>query len=314
MTFTVTYRDRTGAIREERVEASSRSAAMAALKARGIMPIRVEAISGAPRRKPRNGEDSVSHKGAAYVLSVAFVLLTGGGLWWWFGDGRGEPTLPSEKHVVTAPTKKPSAKPVPAVQVATPPPANVTPKQAKAIASTTVKTNANGTVVEKLVLADGTKKTRVIPPPPVFDNACDQVIALAISTKPGEAMPPLPDLNGIDEDFARSLLSPIKISDDDPDDIKELKKNVIEVKKQLVEEVKNGKSVMTALLEHQAEMARLEESRLLAIREMQRLSAEDGLEMAQEFAKRVNEDFKEKGIPAIPVIGTHNGKARRMNK
>ena len=127
-------------------------------------------------------------------------------------------------------------------------------------------------------------------------------------------MPPLPDLRGIDEDFAKSALSPIVINEDDPDDIKELKRNVIEAKKQILEAVKSGKSVMEALQEHQAQMARLEDSRLMAIREMQRISAEDGLEMAQEFAKRVNKDFEEKGIPAIPVIGTKTEDSRRTIK
>jgi len=90
-----------------------------------------------------------------------------------------------------------------------------------------VSTNNSGAVTEKLTLADGRKIAKVHPPKPVFDNPADQVIALAVSAKPGESMPPLPNLNGIDEDFAKSLLSPIKINDDDPDDVKELKAKVI---------------------------------------------------------------------------------------
>ena len=39
MTFTITYRDATGAMREEAVEAASRADALSALKARGISPI-----------------------------------------------------------------------------------------------------------------------------------------------------------------------------------------------------------------------------------------------------------------------------------
>ena len=138
--------------------------------------------------------------------------------------------------------------------------------------------------------------------------------AKGISAKPGEAMPPLPDLHGIDEDFAKSFLTPITINEDDPENVKELKRNVIETKKELLEAVKGGKTVMQALQEHQAAMERMESSRLMAIREMQRISAEDGVEMAQEFAKKVNEDFEGKGIPAIPVIGNNGEKTRRGNK
>ena len=180
--------------------------------------------------------------------------------------------------------------------------------------SSVVTTNSSGAIIEKIVFADGTKKSRITTPPPIFSNACDQVIALAISAKPGEAMPPLPDLHGIDEDFAKSFLTPITINEDDPENVKELKRNVIETKKELLEAVKGGKTVMQALQEHQSAMERMESSRLMAIREMQRISAEDGVEMAQEFAKKVNEDFEGKGIPAIPVIGNNGEKTRRGNK
>ena len=154
---------------------------------------------------------------------------------------------------------------------------------------------------EKLTLADGRKIAKVHPPKPVFDNPADQVIALAVSAKPGESMPPLPNLNGIDEDFAKSLLSPIKINDDDPDEIKELKAKVIETKAYLVEEIKNGGSVIEALKAHQAEMERIADSRLMAIREMQKLQSEGDPEMAREFAEKVNESFRARGIPEIPV-------------
>lgn len=164
-----------------------------------------------------------------------------------------------------------------------------------------VSTNNSGAVTEKLTLADGRKIAKVHPPKPVFDNPADQVIALAVSAKPGESMPPLPNLNGIDEDFAKSLLSPIKINDDDSDQIKELKAKVIETKAYLVEEIKDGGSVVEALKAHQAEMERIADSRLMAIREMQKLQSEGDPEMAREFAEKVNESFRARGIPEIPV-------------
>lgn len=164
-----------------------------------------------------------------------------------------------------------------------------------------VSTNNSGAVTEKLTLADGRKIAKVHPPRPVFDNPADQVIAFAVSAKPGESMPPLPNLNGIDEDFAKSLLSPIKINDDDPDEVKELKAKVIETKAYLVDEIKNGGSVIEALKAHQAEMERIADSRLMAIREMQKLQSEGDPEMAREFAEKVNESFRARGIPEIPV-------------
>lgn len=171
------------------------------------------------------------------------------------------------------------------------------------ILALSVRTNNTGAVIEKLKLADGTSKTKIHPKPPLFDNPSDQVIAMAISAKPGDSMPPLPDLTGIDQDFANSLLSPIVINDDDSDEERHIKEMVIEVRKTLAEEIKNGGTVMDALMAHQAEMNRIYENRLEAILLMQKICAEEGLNAAQEFADAVNDAFEQDGIPAIPVIG-----------
>ena len=101
--------------------------------------------------------------------------------------------------------------------------------------------------------------------------------------------------------FAKSLLSPIKINEDDSDEVKELKAKVIETKAYLVEEIKNGGSVIEALKAHQAEMERIANSRLMAIREMQKLQSEGDPGMARKFAEKVNESFRARGIPEIPV-------------
>ena len=182
------------------------------------------------------------------------------------------------------------------------------------ILSMSVRTNNAGAVIEKLKLADGTSKTKVHPKPPLFENPCDQVIAMAVTTKPGDSMPPLPDLAGIDHDFANSLLSPIVINDDDTDEVKNVKEMVIEARKTLAEEVKNGGTVMEALMTHQAEMNRIYESRLDAILMMQKICAEDGIEAAQDFADAVNEKFENDGIPAIPVVGRGRNQHRTKTR
>ena len=325
MLFTVTYRGKDGALHDETVEAADRAGCVVECRKRGISPTKI-VEGGKGKGRDKRGTSRVGAAGdskrttARWVAAVALIAVAAGGVWWWMAHGEKAKPASEQRQVAKKPkAEKPQLRrteprPVTATNVvatATNTPAVRPPKE---VMSSVVTTNANGTVIEKIVFADGTKKTKVMPPPPIFSNACDQVIALAISAKPGEAMPPLPDLRGIDEDFAKSFLTPIKINEDDPENVKELKRNVIETKKQLLEAVKSGKTVMQALQEHQAEMGRIESSRLIAIREMQRINAEDGLEMAQEFAKRVNEDFEGKGIPAIPVIGTHQENSRRTKK
>ena len=324
MTFTVTYRGKDGALHEECIEAADRAGCVAECRQRGVAAMRIVAGSKGTTNRRQDGGFRSRHRltGNAAILAAVVLVAVGGGMWWWIGRGESKPKATNVRQQGVQkpkaekpkpPTPRPRAvaqKDAPA-PLATNAPSVRSPKE---VVSSSVTTNADGAVVEKIVLADGTKKAIVTPPKPIFDNAADQVIAMAISAKPGEAMPPLPDLSGIDEDFAKSFLTPIKVNDDDPENVKELKRNVIEIKKDLLEAVKGGKTVMQALQEHQAAMERMESSRLMAIREMQRIGAEDGIEMAQEFAKKVNEDFEGKGIPAIPVIGTNKEKTRRGSK
>ena len=186
------------------------------------------------------------------------------------------------------------------------PPANAVPRRMEdgvEVVSSTTTTNSSGAVIEKLLLANGKKMMKVHPPKPIFENPSDQVIALAVSVKPGESMPPLPDISNLDREFAQSLLSPIVINDSDSDEVTELKAKVMEVRAYLVGEVKNGGSVMDALLAHQAEMEKIADNRLVAIQELQKLQSEGDLEMAAEFARQVNESFKARGIPEIPMPG-----------
>ena len=181
------------------------------------------------------------------------------------------------------------------------PKANVRMIDGVEVVYSNVRTNSSGYVTEKILLADGKKVERVIPPKPIFENVSDQVIALAISTKPGDAMPPLPDISGIDEEFMNSLLIPIRINDDDSDEVKEIKARVMETRAYLVQEVKDGGSVYEALMEHQREMQNMADSRIMALMEVQKIQEEYGDEMAMEFAEKVNESFRIRGIPEIPA-------------
>ena len=215
-----------------------------------------------------------------------------------------EPPAPVTRPVARPVAKEPSVAPVeppppavepPAPQEPEPPPTN--------IVSRTVVTNRSGAVIEKLVLADGTTMSKVEPPKPVFENAAEQVIALAISTTPGASMPPLPDLAGLEEDFAKSLERPIVINEDDSDEVQKLKERVAETKAYLAEEVKKGGNIIDILREHQEEMGRIEAEQLAAVREMQAIKAEKGDEAAAEYVKRKNGEFKKEGIPELPVPG-----------
>ena len=90
MTFTVTYRDKDGALREECVESAGRSECVAALKARGIVPVSVR--EGKESTRLRSGKSAASPNGRAAVRPshwvrgaaiLAALVLVVGGVWWW---------------------------------------------------------------------------------------------------------------------------------------------------------------------------------------------------------------------------------------
>ena len=168
------------------------------------------------------------------------------------------------------------------------------------VVSSVVTTNTSGAIIEKLVLANGKRKSKIQPPKPVFENAAEQVIAMAISVKPGQSMPPLPRLDAsLEKDFLDSLTNPVRIKDDDSDEVKEMKARVLETKAYIADEIKNGSSLLEVLREHQEMMERNADAHLMAIEEMQKIRAEYGEAEAEAFRDRINESFRARGIAEL---------------
>ena len=104
MTFKVTYRNMKGELREEAVEAESRAACVAAVRARGISPVSVTEGSGNGGAMKRRG--IVSPNGGtiwrAAILMV--VVLIGVGVAWWWYAARPRNAQPTSDRVRKAPT------------------------------------------------------------------------------------------------------------------------------------------------------------------------------------------------------------------
>jgi len=236
-------------------------------------------------------------------LLAGLIVVIGGGLaaWFFMGGERGE-TGEDGGRGATRPTAIAEVKPAVVANVseeASPAKKGVRLENGVEVVKATVATNANGSVVERLWLADGTTKRKIRPPQPLFENPSDQMIAMALSAEPGQSMPPLPDLSNVDDDFAKSLLSPIRIEEGDSEEVKELKAKVMEARVYLGEEVKRGSTVREALRQYQADMEKYADSHLMAVQQIQKIRNEDGEEAAQAFRERVNEAFRERGIPEI---------------
>ena len=122
MTFTVTYRAKDGALREERVEAASRAECVAACRRRGISPTKIaegrsSKSAASPMGRDKRGHSRVgtgdSKRTTARWMAVAVIAVVAiaGGVWWWYG-GSGT-TAPVEKAPAKPKVQKPKAeKPV----------------------------------------------------------------------------------------------------------------------------------------------------------------------------------------------------------
>ena len=108
MTFTVTYRAKDGALREERVEAANRAECVAECRRRGIAPVSIaergsakDTGSGLRRTSggARSGKSAASPRWAASGRGAALVLIAAaiaGGVWWWMGRGGRDEARPSQ--------------------------------------------------------------------------------------------------------------------------------------------------------------------------------------------------------------------------
>ena len=304
MTFTVTYRAKDGALRDERIEAASRAECVAECRRRGIAPTGI-----------REGKSGISGKSGKlwFAIGAALVIVVGGA-WWWMAR-EGEPKTASVQQQGAKPrAEKPPAempktasvqqqgaeKPVAAATNAPGAAAAKAPAAKDEVVWREATTNSNGVVTERYRTADGKSHRVIRHPKRVFDNASDQLIAMAISaSKNGGSMPPLPLTDATEKDFLDSLTRPIEIADDDPPDVKELKRDVAAVREQLIDMVKGGMTVRQSLIEHQKAVNDNAEFRGEALKALSEFRKEGDRESAEEFRKRVNEEFEKRGMSPV---------------
>ena len=328
MTFTVTYRAKDGAMREERIEAANRAECMAVCRKRGITPARIaEGVKGRDKRGPRDtarvdARPPSQHRltGKAAILAAVVLVAIGGGVWWWCG-GRGATALPAEKPKAEKPAKPKTARPesAPKTETATNAVAPVKAPETndtvvatndpyggewhgQKIVSYTVKTNGWSTY-ERIVTADG-KKHGVVGSTvkPIFDNGSDQLLAMAVRSASQETgMPPMPLSPLVESDFLESLKKPIVINDDDSEEVKQLKRDVAQAREDMMDMVKNGMTVQQALEEHFKMSNENVDIRNKAVDELRALVDSGDMEAAATYIETVNATLEKMGIMKLEL-------------
>jgi len=328
MTFTVTYREKDGAKAETVVEATNRAECVAACKARGIVPTMIREggchkSTVLPNNRDKRNRSRRMLWGTAILAGVALVL---GGAWVWLADhpasGPYQPEQPakhkSEKHAtLPKPVLHPKPAPNPGATNAAPvakeeslPPWDdsfMKNREMRLKYSTLFQatTNEGGLVIERYRLPNGKTWRKIIEPPPLFGNICDQAIAMVMSGAAGAPIPPVPGLDNanLDAEFLKSLEVPIRIEPDDPPRVAALKLAVKETRDEIVRLKADGdkRTVGQMLNEHIKATNRNAEMQAEALRAIEEVRRKDGDEMADEYLKAVNENLKSYGVAPVSI-------------
>ncbi|MGN0847809.1 MAG: hypothetical protein ACI4RA_10560, partial [Kiritimatiellia bacterium] len=170
-----------------------------------------------------------------------------------------------------------------------------------------VVTNQTGAVIEDYVTTDGRRKRVVHHPPQVWDNAADQLIAMAVSIAPGVEAPPLP--TGVsEEEFRRALKKPITINHDDSESLKEIKRKVRAARSEILDEMeRTGRGFEEIIREHREGMNASTQLYREALRGLSEVRRNGTAEDVREYKVKMNEALRQAGAKELPIRDSEIG-------
>ena len=320
MNWRVTYRAKDGKQAVEIVEAASRNDVFNVIAARGISAIRVEEAVGKakPSKKPSRTSKRTTIAILIGLLAVSCVV----GIAYFSIAAKDTPSDTTDsvkrKHAPstairniapqTNSTRKTAttSKPKSIVEDSIPP-------REKIVEMITVITNADGSVLERFRTADGKIRSRQSAPKPIFDNASDQLIAMAASgAESGHAMPPMPVMDNADEEFMKSLEKEIKIDEGDSDEVKALKQSVIAIRGEIRRLISEGHSFAEVLKTHRDIVNHGVAMRKEATCIIKEFVDNGDFEAANECLEKVNEVLSGMGIQRVDMPLTDEERRERI--
>lgn len=206
------------------------------------------------------------------------------------------PQIRTEKQAVKESlTKVVSAEPEPQPQA-------TIPDSEKIVETLNVTTNVDGSVTERFRTADGKTHSIKRAPKHIFQDATDDLIAMAISgMNSGSTMPPMPMGDNMDAQFLKSLEHAIIPYDDDPKDVQELKRKVNEVRIQIKELMDQGESFVSIMRKHQDIVNASVPLRDFCQHELKKMLDAGDVQGAEEYLKEANKKLEQFGYEAVSM-------------
>ena len=316
MTFTVTYRAKDGSLREETVEAADRAECVLRCKQCGIVPmsIRERRVSA----RTINGKSAASPNAPmirrAVILAVAVLVVVGIG-WWWFATRAGRaPYQAPETPRRVQPAEKPKAAPPPVAKSDRSPIAP-TVTNTPAVSTNKPAAHKEETYIDERGIERYPGGMRVrrpaartikieIDPLHRFKHTSEAQIAGLLEIKPGAFI--VGDMkysHRFVEDFKESLNDPIEILDTDSEYDKQLKRDVIETKKQLKSAMDRGEDIAQIMTDTRNELRKLGQYREELRQELHKIrtGGEYTEQEIEDFTVAANKLLADKGCRPIKM-------------
>lgn len=295
--YSYTAKDQTGATTKGVIQAADRGAALAALKAKGLMPVSVTEGGQISREVALPAWFSVR------ILALAgLVIVLGAGCLLWLMRKPGkpvvevkEPKVSVEKKAVTPVQSvakvNESTEPVPQeVAVAVQKPARPTvQEQTPPPAATVAKPKA------ARVLKPGYREnadTNAPNPHATFRTRTERVLSQLLSAKPGEVIVEIGLGPNFEDDFQAALKNQIEIYPTDSEEMAAHKEDVAWCKEELKKMVAEGASPQEVIAKLREEHNAVVAFRTDLQRKLTELKKEGNLEEAEKFANEANELLK----------------------
>ena len=296
--FTVQYRGPDGKTESVQIDAADRAGVFAELKKRGITAISVR--EGATQET--SGTSSMRRMLAATIVvviaSVALYLI--------FKDNA-KPETPKEPNKVRAvkelPTPTPRPKPAPEVTEVRPEePQELPPQKVGETRDGYIKLpngtlhKVNGVITNTTAAAKGKYA--------IFAKRSDNEIAALLTIKPGSVVAGPAKFKGrFAKEFLESLKEPIVISPEDSPEDAQLKRSVMDVRKELKEAYDRGEDIEEIMTESRNEFQKLYwlkadlQQEIAKFRRGENVTDED----VDNFVQAANKMLEERGVAPLHI-------------
>jgi len=322
--FNYTARDKSGALKHGSLRMADRVAALAELKAQGLVPLSVEEGKA---KSPPSGMKHLKLKRPHIVLAGGVIALLA--VWVVLR------LLPEAKTNAARPkthkeqaAKAVKAKPTPRVtEVKTPPKpsrssADTPPEPLKTAvdAPAVITLPATNRIALRMspkgdrILVPGLRRngdTNAPNPYATFRTTSERMMSMMLSAKPGEMIVGVSLGRDFDKDFAASLTNSIEIYATDTEEMAAHKEAVAWMKDDIRKLVKEGQSPEEILTEFRNEHNEVAKFRSELQSKLSELKKEGKMKEAEDFAKEANkllEPYGTRPLTVFPVLPSKKAK------